>query len=74
MGIDQSVATRGGDVHVIIRGDGKVLLEADCKGDDAPRALDLDVEKIRDLEIFVDYGKYIDIADHLDLADARLIK
>ncbi|HUG90822.1 MAG TPA: NPCBM/NEW2 domain-containing protein [Planctomycetaceae bacterium] len=73
MGIDDDVAPRG-DVHVVIKGDGKVLLEADVRGPDKPRELDLDVSGVRDLEIFVDYGSGLDISDHLDLAEARVLK
>ncbi len=29
---------------------------------------------VRDLEILVDFGNEVDIADHLDLADAKLLK
>ncbi|MBW3539730.1 MAG: NPCBM/NEW2 domain-containing protein [Planctomycetes bacterium] len=75
MGIDDDVARRGlGDVHVVITGDGKPLVETDVKGADKPVPLDLDVSGIRDLEILVDFGGDIDIADHLDLADAKVLK
>jgi NPCBM/NEW2 domain len=73
MGIDDDVAPRG-DVHVVISGDGQPLLEADVRGTDKPRELDLDVSGVRDLEIFVDYGSGLDISDHLDLAEARVLK
>jgi hypothetical protein len=73
MGIDEDVAPLG-DVHVVITGDGKPLLESDVKGADKPQALDLDVSGVRDLEIFVDYGSGLDIADHLDLGEARVLK
>ncbi|MCH7987782.1 MAG: NPCBM/NEW2 domain-containing protein [Planctomycetes bacterium] len=75
MGIDYPVASKGrGDVHVVISGDGKILLEADVKGTDPPRNLDLDVSGVRDLEILVDFGGDLSIADHLVLAEARVIK
>jgi hypothetical protein len=73
MGIDQVVAKRG-NVQVVISGDGKELLKTAVTGEDPPRALDLDVAGVRDLEILVDFGEMIDIADHLDLADAKVIK
>lgn len=74
MGIDQLVEGKG-DVHVVIRGDGRVLHEAEVRGADAPVPLDLDVNGVRDLEILVDFGaNQDDIADHLDLADAKVIK
>jgi hypothetical protein len=73
MGIDQIVGQRG-NVHVVISGDGKTLLETDVTGFDEPQPLDLDVSGVRDLEILVDFGGDLDIADHLDLADAKVIK
>jgi len=73
MGIDQAVAPLG-NVHVVISGDGKTLLESDVRGPDPPQNLDLDVAGVRDLEILVDFGGDLDIADHLDLADAKVIK
>jgi len=73
MAIDDVVAPRG-HVHVVIRVDDTVIFESDVKGTDDPRMLDLDVSGARDLEIMVDFGEDLDIADHLDLADARVIK
>ncbi len=73
MGIDKKVAPNG-DVHVVISGDGKPLFEADVRGVDEPRSLDLDVKGVRDLEILVDFGGDLDISDHLDLANAKVIK
>ena len=79
MGIDRSVLDTGnlepGDVvvGVVIRGDDRVLFEGEVKGSDPPRELDLDVTGVRDLKILVDYAG-MDIADHLDLADARFLK
>lgn len=73
MGIDQNVAPLG-HVHVKIQGDGRTLLETDVRGEDDPQPLDLDVTGIRDLLILVDFGEGLDIADHLCLAEARVIK
>jgi len=76
MGIDDDVRGRGGDVHVVIRGDGKILFESDVKDGDKPQTLDLDIRGVRDLEILVDFAGPQDAgtADHLDLANARVIK
>jgi hypothetical protein len=73
MGIDDSV--RGyGNVWVVISGDGKPLLEGEVKGGTAPQPFSLDVTGVRDLEILVDFGGDANIGDHLDLADAKLLK
>jgi len=73
VGIDRVVG-RNGDVQLVISGDGKVLFEENIRGVDDPRALDLDVSGVHNLEILVDFGGDLDIADHLDLADAKLVK
>ncbi|MBS0266593.1 MAG: NPCBM/NEW2 domain-containing protein [Planctomycetes bacterium] len=74
-GIDDTVAESGHCVQLLITGDGKPLFDGEIKGREAPRPLDLDVSGVRDLEITVDFGSdNSDIGDHLDLADAKLVK
>ncbi len=73
IGIDRSVSPLG-DVKLTINGDGKTIYAGDIRGADGPVPLDLDVAAVRDLEIVVDFGADLDIADHLDLAEARIIK
>lgn len=75
LGIDDSVGARGHAV-VTVRGDEKVLFEGEVSGGDKPRAkpLDLDVTGIHRLEIIVDFGKQLDVGDHVDFASARIIK
>lgn len=78
MGIDRAVG-REGDVRVTIGGvttgnQARTLYQVDVKGTDPPIPLDLDVTGLRDLEILVDFGGNLDIADHLSLGDARVIK
>ena len=75
VGIDHLVASNGfGDCRLVISGDGKPLLEADVKAKDSPRPIDLDVSGVVVLEVLVDFGGNLDISDHLDLADAKLVK
>ncbi len=75
MGIDASVAKSGlGDVHVIISADDKIILDEQVTAFTALHKIDLDVKGYRFLHILVDFGEGIDIADRLDLAEARLIK
>lgn len=73
VGIDELVG-RKGNVHLTIEADGKILFEGDVKGTDPPRRIDADIAGVNNLEILVDFGGDLDISDHLDLADARLIK
>jgi len=73
MGIDELVGNKG-HVHVVIKADDDILYEGDVRGSDAPIDLDYDVSNKRDLEILVDFGADLSIADHLALGNARLIK
>jgi hypothetical protein len=74
-GIDDDVRPRG-HVRLVIRGDDKVLLDTTVSGNDkdAVHPISLDLSGVRRLVILVDYGDDLDVADHLDLGDARLIK
>ena len=76
-GIDDSVRgqNKHENVQLVISGDGRRLFDQEVKTTDAPRPIDLDVTGVRDLEILVDFGSDMrDVADHLDLADAKLLK
>jgi len=72
-GIDDRVHPRG-SVHLVIRGDDRVLLEADVTGSDAPRQIDLDLTGVRRLSILVDFARELNVGDHLLLCEARVIK
>jgi hypothetical protein len=74
MGIDDTVRGENGNVNVTISGDGKELFRGPVKDSDTPRHLDLDVAGVREIEIVVDFGENLDIADRLDLADCKVIK
>ena len=73
VGIDDRVRPRG-NVRLVIRGDDRVLLEKTVAGTDPPEKLDLDLAGVRRLAILVDYGEDLDVADHLDLCDAKIVK
>lgn len=79
-GIDDRLRGVGGYVYLVVKGDGKLLFDAEIHDDDAPRSLDVDVTGVRDLEILCDFckgtelAKMEEIGDHLDLAEARVIK
>jgi hypothetical protein len=74
VGIDDSI--RGGDAGLTILGDGKDLTEPlRLTGKDEPKTLRVDVSQVRVMTIRVDFGEDgLDVGDHVDLADARLIK
>jgi hypothetical protein len=72
-GIDDRVRPRG-HVRLLIQGDDKTLFDGPIAGNEPGKPLDLDVTGVRRLSILVDFGNDLDIADHLDLCDARLVK
>ncbi len=73
MGIDDSVPEIG-FVYVEIKGNGRTLYSGNVRSSDPPVELNLDVRGVRDLDILVDFGDNLEICDHLDLCEARLIK
>jgi len=73
VGIDDRVRPQG-HVRLVLRGDDRVLLDATVAGTDPPKPVDLDLAGVRRLTILVDYGDGLDVADHLDLCDARIVK
>ncbi len=74
-GIDDEVRPRG-SVHLVLRGDGKVLWEATLTGADKEpsRALDLDVTGVRRLTIVADFAAESDAAGQVVLGSARVSK
>ncbi|MGD0896674.1 MAG: NPCBM/NEW2 domain-containing protein [Thermoguttaceae bacterium] len=76
-GIDDEVRPRG-HVHLLIRGDDKVLVDTALRGtdkdQDKPNLITADLSGVRRLVILADYGDDLDVAGHLDLGNARLIK
>ena len=61
-------------VMFTVAGDDKVLWEGEVRSTDPPIDLDLEIMGVRRLKITVDFGDDLDIADFLDLADARFTK
>jgi len=74
-GIDYGVASRGhGNVKLTISADEQPLLSRSVAAADGAIPFDLDVTGKRFLKIKVDFGKALDIGDHLDIVEAKLIK
>lgn len=64
-----------GDCAASLSVDGMVVWSKDSiRGAEKPQLIDLDLTGVKKLELRVDYGARYDIADHLVLADAYLIK
>lgn len=72
-GIDDAVRPQG-NVRLVIHGDGQTLWEGQLAGRDEPQLIRLEIAGVRRLGILVDFGADLDVADHLDLCEARVIK
>lgn len=72
-GIDDRMDRRG-DVIVAIEGDGRRLLQFEARGGQPPTPIDLDITGVQRLAIVVDFGANQDVADHLNLCEAKLIR
>lgn len=73
IGIDEEVGSLGSVVFRILA-DGQELLREKRTGTDEPKTVTLDVSGVKKLELIVEFGEELDIADHADWAEARLIR
>lgn len=74
IGIDDSVRPRG-NVVFRVAGDGVILYDSGAvTGKDKPVYIRVDVADVKRLRLIVDFGEGLDLADHADWADARLLK
>lgn len=73
VGIDDRVRPAG-NVALVISGDDRELYNATIAGTDEPTELALDITGVKRLKILVDFGARLDIADCLDLCEARITK
>ncbi|UCC29564.1 MAG: NPCBM/NEW2 domain-containing protein [Phycisphaerales bacterium] len=74
IGIDDSVRPRGSVVFRIL-GDSKILFDSgSVTGADPPRDIIVDVTGVKTLTLTVDYGDELDLCDHANWGDARLLK
>ncbi len=64
----------GGNVRLVIQGDGRDLFDATIGGSDAPQPIDLDVSGVRRLTVIVGFGDRLSMGDYLLLCNARLNK
>lgn len=74
LGLDDAMA---GSAHALVRieGDDKVLLSTNINSrENKPQQVNVDIKGLQKLRIVVDYGEDLDLGDHINLADARLIK
>ncbi|HUS39961.1 MAG TPA: NPCBM/NEW2 domain-containing protein [Pirellulales bacterium] len=73
IGIDAETQGRG-DCIFIVRGDGRELHRQRVRGRDEPREIRVPITKVRQLALLVEPGAELDMADHADWCDARLVR
>lgn len=73
-GIDDEVRGKGGNVRLLIKGDDRVLFDETIDDVRGAVPLSLDVSGVNRLTILVDFGENQGFADHLDLANVRVLK
>ncbi len=73
IGIDARTQGRG-DCVFVVRGDGQELVRERITAQDMPRDLKLTVAGIQQLELIVEVGEELDLSDHANWCDARLIR
>lgn len=73
IGIDDA-ARPNGSVDFIVQGDGKVLLSKRLTGRNAAVTVSLDISGVKKLSLISDFADEINVGDHADWADARVMK
>jgi hypothetical protein len=74
IGIDDSVRPRGHVVFRVIGDEGILFDSGPVTGRNGPEDILVDVTGVLVLKLVVDYGEELDIADHADWCDARLLR
>jgi hypothetical protein len=73
VGVDPGVGGNS-QVKLVIAGDGRELLAADVRRGDDVHKVACDVKDVRQLRITVRPAGFLDLGNHVNLADARLVK
>lgn len=74
IGLDDAVRPLGSVVFRVL-GNGRILLDSgEVTGSDEPREVIVDVSDVRRLTLLVDFGAALDLSDHADWGDARLLR
>lgn len=73
VGLDAAAAGKGNCIFVVL-GDGQQLASETVQGKDAARTLRVPIRGVRELTIAVEAGEDLDLADHANWCEARLLK
>ena len=74
IGIDEEVGPRGNVVFRILTDDKEVFNSGPVTGRDQPHTLLVPIKGSKQLQLIVEFGDELDIGDHADWGNARLIK
>jgi hypothetical protein len=72
IGIDDTTNGRG-DCEFVVLGDGRELLRRRVTGKDPPQPINVEIQAVRQLTLAVEPGQDLDLADHADWCDARIL-
>jgi hypothetical protein len=61
-------------VRLVVTGDDRVLFDQIISATHPPLDLDVEITGVRRLRILADFGDDLDVADYLNLCEARLTK
>ncbi|MEX2177027.1 MAG: NPCBM/NEW2 domain-containing protein [Pirellulaceae bacterium] len=73
IGIDAETAGKGDCVFTVL-GDGQPIFSKRMKGTDPPQDIQVDIGKFEQVTLLVEPGADLDLADHADWCEARMIK
>jgi hypothetical protein len=73
VGLD-AVTGKTGDCEAVIRADGRELVRQRLRGGEPPTSVRVDLRGVTHLELGVEPGENLDLNDHVNWCDARLIR
>jgi hypothetical protein len=73
IGVDDSASGRG-DCEFVVLGDGKELFRGRKRGGEEPQEIRVSTAGVKTVTLLVEPGADLDLADHADWGDARLLK
>lgn len=73
IGIDAETGGKG-DCNFSVLGDGQSLFSRRMKGSDAPHEMQINIAGVRQITLLVEPGADLDLSDHADWGDLRMIK
>ena len=74
IGIDSAVRPRGSVVFQVLAGERELFNSGPVRGTDPPRPILVELGGARQIALVVDFGEELDIADHANWANARLVR